>query len=83
MLRGGHLQQVQKMMMDPTKEDLVADMRGLLDGTDFMPRVQALLKTLEMYLQSPVETSSSPTTARTSTWCSAGRRPCRATRRRR
>ncbi|MBK6735519.1 MAG: hypothetical protein IPG61_15865 [bacterium] len=54
-LRGGHLQQVQKMMMDPTKEDLVADMRGLLDGTDFMPRVQALLKTLEMYLQSPVD----------------------------
>ncbi|MBK9473814.1 MAG: PEP/pyruvate-binding domain-containing protein [bacterium] len=54
-LRSGHLQQVQKMMMDPTREDLVADMRGLLDGTDFMPRVQALLKTLEMYLQSPVD----------------------------
>ncbi|MBK8165711.1 MAG: pyruvate, phosphate dikinase [bacterium] len=54
-LSGGHLQQVQKLMMDPEHDDLVADMRGLLDGTDFVPRVQALLKTLEMYLQSPVD----------------------------
>lgn len=54
-LRAGHLQQVPRLMMDPEHDDLVADMRGLLDGTDFVPRVQALLKTLEMFLESPVD----------------------------
>jgi len=54
-LREGHLQHVSRVMIDPADDDLVADMRGLLDGTDFVPRVQALLKTLEMYLQSPVD----------------------------
>ena len=54
-LRAGHLQQVPRLMMDPGHDDLVADMRGLLDGTDFVPRVQALLKTLEMFLESPVD----------------------------
>jgi predicted nucleotidyltransferase len=54
-LRDGHLQQVSRLMVDTAEDDLVADMRGLLDGTDFVPRVQALLKTLEMYLQSPVD----------------------------
>jgi len=54
-LREGHLQHVSRVMIDPAHDDLVADMRGLLDGTDFVPRVQALLKTLEMYLRSPVD----------------------------
>jgi pyruvate, water dikinase len=54
-LRGGQLQQVPRLMLDTAKDDLVADMRGLLDATDFVTRMQALLKTLEMYLQSPVD----------------------------
>ena len=53
--RGGQLLQVPRLMLDPAKDDLVADLRGLLDGTDFVTRVQALLRTLEMYLQSPVD----------------------------
>lgn len=54
-LRSGNLVRVPRLMMDPEHDDLVADMRGLLDGTDFVPRIHALLRTLEMYLQSPVD----------------------------
>jgi hypothetical protein len=54
-LRSGNLVRVPRLMMDPVHDDLVADMRGLLDGTDFVPRIHALLRMLEMYLQSPVD----------------------------
>ncbi len=54
-LRAGNLVRVPRLMMDPAHDDLVADMRALLDGTDFVPRIHALLRTLEMYLQSPVD----------------------------
>lgn len=54
-LRSGNLVRVPRLMMDPAHDDLVADMRALLDGTDFVPRIHALLRTLEMYLQSPVD----------------------------
>ncbi len=51
----GRLQKINRFRMDPEKDDLVADMEGLLTDTTFVPRVAALLKTLEEHLGTPVD----------------------------
>ncbi len=53
--KGGHLQKSTRLMMDPRSDDLVADMEGLLSDTPFVTQLRALLKTLGMYLRSPVD----------------------------
>jgi predicted nucleotidyltransferase len=52
---GGMLKQSSKFMIDPKKDDLVPDMEGLLSGTDFIARIQALMTTLADHLNSPVD----------------------------
>ncbi len=52
---GGMLHKRSRFMMHPESDDLVADMEGLLGGTDFVPKVHWLLKTLEEHLGAPVD----------------------------
>jgi hypothetical protein len=51
----GMLKQVSRFMIDPERDDLVPDMEGLLSGTDFIPRIHALMTTLAEYLDAPVD----------------------------
>nr|MEE4266722.1 PEP/pyruvate-binding domain-containing protein [Candidatus Krumholzibacteria bacterium] len=53
--KDGRLQKINRFRMDPEKDDLVADMEGLLTDTTFVPRVAALLQTLEEHLGTPVD----------------------------
>ncbi len=51
----GMLQQKSRFMIHPESDDLVANMEGLLSGTEFVPKVHWLLKTLEEHLGAPVD----------------------------
>ena len=51
----GMLMQKSRFMMHPKSEDLVANMEGLLSSTEFIPKVDWLLKTLEEHLGAPVD----------------------------
>lgn len=51
----GMLHRRTRFMMHPETDDLVADMEGLLGGTDFVRKVDWLLKTLEEHLGAPVD----------------------------
>jgi predicted nucleotidyltransferase len=53
--KDGRLQKTNRFRMDPEHDDLVADMEGLLTDTTFVPRVAALLQTLEEHLGTPVD----------------------------
>lgn len=54
-LADGHLHQSTRMLMDPTRDDLIVDMEGLLSGTDFINTMNALLNTLSHYMKTPVD----------------------------
>jgi len=54
-LKDGHLQQSTRLMMDPARDDLIADMEGLLSGTGFINTMNALLNTLSQYMKTPVD----------------------------
>ena len=54
-LKDGRLQQVSRLMLDPQNDELVADMEKLLAGSDFMPMILQLLKTLSEHLGTPVD----------------------------
>ncbi len=54
-LRGGILQQSNRMMIDPENDDLIPDMEGLLSGTDFINKMNILLNTLSQYMGAPVD----------------------------
>ncbi len=54
-LRNGRLEQSSKMMIDPTTDDLVADMEGLLGGTEFINKMNVLMGTLAEYMNTPVD----------------------------
>ncbi|MCB1181856.1 nucleotidyltransferase domain-containing protein [bacterium] len=54
-LRNGRLEQVSRLMIDPQNDDLVPDMEGLLGGTDFIDKMNALLSTLSQYMNTPVD----------------------------
>jgi len=47
--------QKSSFMMHPENDDLVANMEGLLSGTEFIPKVNWLLNTLEEHLGAPVD----------------------------
>ncbi len=51
----GILQKKSRFMMHPETDDLVANMEGLLSDTDFIPKVNWLLNTLEDHLGAPVD----------------------------
>ena len=51
----GQLRKATRFMIDPEQDDLVADMEGLLTDTPFVPRVGALMRTLEKALGVPVD----------------------------
>jgi pyruvate,water dikinase len=51
----GQLRRSTRFMIDPEKDDLVADMEGLLSDTDFVPRMGALMRTLDEALGVPVD----------------------------
>jgi len=53
--RDGHLAKSSRMMMDPVKDDLVADLEGLLSDTDMIARLGVLMTTLAGYLGNPVD----------------------------
>jgi hypothetical protein len=53
--REGMLHKTSRFMMDPTADDLVADMEGLLTDTEMIPRLHALMTTLASYLGTPVD----------------------------
>jgi predicted nucleotidyltransferase len=53
--RDGMLNKTSRFMMDPTRDDLVADMQGLLADTDLIPKMHALMTTLANYLGTPVD----------------------------
>ena len=53
--RGGRLQRANRMMLDPSTDEIVADMEGLLSDTDFIPRAHGLLTLLEEHLGAPVD----------------------------
>ena len=54
-LENGHLQPRSRLMIDVQKDDLVADMEGLLTGTDFISRINTLLTSLSHYMGTPVD----------------------------
>lgn len=54
-LRNGRLEQSSRMMIDPENDDLVADMEGLLGGTNFINKMNALMGTLAEYMNTPVD----------------------------
>ncbi len=51
----GMLQKTSRFMMDPTQDDLVADMEGLLSDTELISKMHALMTTLARYLGTPVD----------------------------
>ncbi len=53
--KDGQLRKSSRFMIDPENDDLVADMEGLLTDTAFVPRVGALMRTLEEALGVPVD----------------------------
>jgi len=53
--REGMLHKTSRFMMDPTRDDLVADMEGLRADTELVPRLHDLLLTLSRHLQTPVD----------------------------
>ncbi len=54
-LEHDRLQPKSRLLIDPHTDDLVADMEGLLGGTDFINRMNTLLTTLSQYMNTPVD----------------------------
>ncbi len=54
-LRDGVLHKPVRVLVDPAKDDLVADLRGLIDSTPFVKHVGNILKILEDTLGTPVD----------------------------
>jgi predicted nucleotidyltransferase len=54
-LRNGRLERSSRLMIDVENDDLVADMEGLLGGTEFINQMNALLNTLAQYMDTPVD----------------------------
>ena len=54
-VKGGRLRRASRLMLDPERDEIVADMEGLLSATDFITRANGLLKLLEDHLGEPVD----------------------------
>jgi len=54
-LRNGRLERSSRLMIDVQNDDLVADMEGLLGGSEFINQMNLLMNTLAQYMTTPVD----------------------------
>ncbi|MCP4574364.1 MAG: pyruvate, phosphate dikinase [bacterium] len=54
-VRGERTERASQLLLDPEKDEIVADLEGLLADTDFVPKAHALMTLLEEHLGTPVD----------------------------
>jgi len=54
-VRGERTERASRLLLDPERDEVVADMEGLLADTDFVPKAHALMTLLEDHLGTPVD----------------------------